>query len=64
VSESSSEEYTDNEEDIGVDFEWKIPTNTWIIKPGENSNRGNGIVVCKTLREIETHVCSGVHSAG
>jgi len=42
-----------------VDFEFKIPTNTWIIKPGENSNRGNGITVCKTLQEIKKLVCSG-----
>ncbi len=27
----------------------KIPKNTWIIKPGENTNRGNGIEVCKSL---------------
>ena len=26
--------------------------NLWIVKPGENSNRGYGIQVCKTLAEI------------
>lgn len=26
--------------------------NTWIIKPGENTNRGNGIIVCNTLESI------------
>lgn len=28
--------------------------NIWIIKPGENSNRGNGISVCLNLEEIKT----------
>lgn len=28
--------------------------NTWIIKPGENTNRGNGIEVCKTMNQIKT----------
>ena len=27
----------------------RIPKNSWIIKPGENTNRGNGIEVCKSL---------------
>ena len=27
--------------------------NIWIVKPGENSNRGNGITVCSKLREIK-----------
>lgn len=27
--------------------------NVWIIKPGENTNRGTGIQVCNTLKEIE-----------
>ena len=27
--------------------------NTWIIKPGENTNRGNGILVCNTLESIK-----------
>ena len=33
-------------------FVKKPPLNTWIIKPGENSNRGCGIQVCKKLAEI------------
>ena len=24
----------------------------WIVKPGENSNRGNGIMVCDNIRDI------------
>jgi tubulin polyglutamylase TTLL1/tubulin monoglycylase TTLL3/8 len=27
--------------------------NIWIVKPGENSNRGRGIKVCKNLQEIK-----------
>jgi tubulin monoglycylase TTLL3/8 len=27
--------------------------NSWIVKPGENSNRGNGIQMCLTLEEIK-----------
>jgi tubulin--tyrosine ligase len=30
--------------------------NAWIVKPGENSNRGNGIKVCLTLDEIRAAV--------
>lgn len=28
----------------------------WIVKPGENSNRGNGIQVCSSLQEINNIV--------
>jgi hypothetical protein len=28
--------------------------NAWIVKPGENTNRGNGIIVCLELSEIKT----------
>ena len=28
--------------------------NAWIVKPGENTNRGNGIIVCLELNEIKT----------
>ena len=30
--------------------------NIWIVKPGENSNRGNGISVCSKLKEIKNIV--------
>ena len=38
--------------------ESKEPTkgNIWIVKPGENTNRGNGISVCSKLREIKNIV--------
>lgn len=31
-------------------------SNVWIIKPGENSNRGNGIAVSNSLSEITAMV--------
>lgn len=27
----------------------QYPHNAWIVKPGENTNRGNGIIVCLEL---------------
>ena len=30
----------------------KVPINMWIVKPGELTNRGNGITVCSELSEI------------
>ena len=30
--------------------------NVWIVKPAENSNRGQGITVCKTLDEINSAI--------
>ena len=38
--------------------ESKEPTkgNIWIVKPGENTNRGNGISVCSKLRDIKNIV--------
>lgn len=30
--------------------------NLWIVKPGENSNRGNGIKLCLNLAEIKSIV--------
>lgn len=34
----------------------KKTENVWIIKPGENSNRGKGIQVCQSIREIEAYM--------
>jgi tubulin--tyrosine ligase len=31
-----------------------VPKNVWIIKPGENTNRGNGINVSSNLNEIKS----------
>jgi len=52
-SESPSEEDSDSEdEEESDDDEFKIPKNMWIVKPGENTNRGNGIQVWSTLQEV------------
>lgn len=53
LCEDDDEEYikklgTDVESHFGI----KVPKNIWIMKPGENSNRGNGITVCSTIREV------------
>lgn len=32
--------------------------NLWIVKPGEASNRGNGITVCDNLNDIKNIVKS------
>ena len=47
-------DYTDDSEELKRELEEikksiRVPKNTWIIKPGENTNRGNGIDVCKSL---------------
>lgn len=53
--EYGSEVDTDDEEAIEkIKKKLRAPHSTWIIKPGENSNRGMGITVVKTIREIES----------
>lgn len=32
--------------------------NLWIIKPGENTNRGKGIKVCKTVEQLKKYMNS------
>ncbi len=44
--DSDSSKYDENEE-------FQIPKNMYIVKPGENTNRGNGIIVCHTVNEIK-----------
>ncbi len=36
--------------------------NVWIVKPGENTNRGTGIMVSQDLREIESLVADPAHT--
>jgi hypothetical protein len=36
--------------------------NTWIIKPGENSNRGRGITVSGNIQEISSNIKDNRHS--
>jgi hypothetical protein len=59
LCEEDEEEYL---AEIGDDpeayFGVRVPRNIWIMKPGENSNRGNGITVCSTLREIIAEINS------
>jgi tubulin---tyrosine ligase len=46
---------------------YKVPKNVWIVKPGENTNRGNGINVSSSLPEIKSlvsHAGSGGFDAG
>ncbi len=38
------------------------PGNVWIVKPGENTNRGTGILVSQDLKEIENYVSDPTHS--
>lgn len=35
---------------------YPVQKNIWIVKPGENTNRGNGINVCSELNEIRALV--------
>lgn len=49
----SYEELTD---DLG-----RRPANLWIVKPGENSNRGNGIAVCTSLEQIKQELKTNPH---
>lgn len=45
-------------DDVEGYFNVRVPKNIWILKPGENSNRGNGIMVCSTMKEIISEVNS------
>ena len=48
-----SEVDSDDEDAIDkIKLKHRAAQNTWIIKPGENTNRGQGITVVKTLREV------------
>ena len=41
---------------------YKVPKNVWIVKPGENTNRGNGINVASSIAEIKSLVSSSGYS--
>jgi hypothetical protein len=59
LGEEEEEEYlADLGDDIEGHFGVIVPKNIWILKPGENSNRGNGITVCSTMREIIQEITS------
>ena len=36
-------------------------SNIWILKPGENTNRGNGIQVCSSLAEIKEIISGNMY---
>ena len=39
-------------------------SNIWIVKPGEHSNRGRGIEITDSIREIKNIVCTQFHDNG
>jgi Tubulin-tyrosine ligase family len=49
------DEYDFEQDDIVKEIKrrYKVPKNVWIVKPGENTNRGNGINVSSTVSEIK-----------
>lgn len=50
----SSDYDSDEEEEIqAIRKKYQAPKNTWIIKPGENTNRGQGIQVVKNMKEVQ-----------
>lgn len=51
-----SEAEDQNQEVAEIKKQIRVPKNTWIIKPGENTNRGNGIDVCRSIEEIRSVV--------
>ena len=57
--EEEESEYSDNDFENEPDEimreikkKYRMPKNVWIIKPGENTNRGNGIDVASTLSDV------------
>ncbi|OMJ89940.1 hypothetical protein SteCoe_7833 [Stentor coeruleus] len=44
-----------------VDDQGKKPANIWIVKPGENSNRGNGIIVCANIEQVKNELQGNPH---
>ena len=62
--DEEDEESDEEDEEDPYDDEFKIPKNIWIVKPGENTNRGNGIQVCKTLADIRNIVTKASEEEG
>lgn len=46
----------DDDEIKNIKKKWPIPVNSWIVKPGENTNRGVGISVSQDMSEIRSLV--------
>jgi len=51
--ESDFNEYNEDEEVKAIRKKYRMPCNTWIVKPGEDTNRGRGINVASDLAEIK-----------
>lgn len=46
--------YTDLQSEIDEETKKKSNKyNTWIVKPGENTNRGNGIIYCRDIASVK-----------
>jgi hypothetical protein len=52
------------DEAVQEKYNIQVGRNIWILKPGENSNRGCGIVVMSTLNEITTEIKTTERSNG
>ena len=60
--ESEYDLYEDDEEVKAIRKKYKVPCNTWIVKPGEDTNRGKGINVASEFHEIKSltaQTCNG-----
>lgn len=53
----------EDEEIQSIKKTYPVPLNTWIIKPGENTNRGFGISVAHDIAEIRTLVAQSDRDA-
>eukprot|EP00826_Nyctotherus_ovalis_P049204 TRINITY_DN5906_c0_g1_i6.p1 TRINITY_DN5906_c0_g1~~TRINITY_DN5906_c0_g1_i6.p1 ORF type:complete len:764 (-),score=128.07 TRINITY_DN5906_c0_g1_i6:591-2882(-) len=62
-SEGEDEEASETELDEYTEYETaECDRNLWIIKPGENTNRGNGIIVSNNLYRIAEHMIGLSHT--
>ena len=53
----------DNDQKIkDIKLQYPEIRNIWIVKPGENTNRGNGINVASSIAEIKSLVSSSGYS--
>lgn len=56
--EDSHEDSEEEREVEAIKLKFRTPLNTWIVKPGENTNRGNGISVVKDIRDVNSLINS------
>jgi hypothetical protein len=63
IEEASKEASEENGEECSeVENSTTETTNIWILKPGENTNRGNGIKVLNELSKIEQYIADKSHT--